>query len=142
RSITEVRWKFEGEEFLAHTPADFNYLRAIMKVSTETDRYDYLFAIGNASGEQRTEPLPQLPDFSATHSEYILAKGDPANIAATAGLEALLAHYDANLAALKVAYQRSEALAAAQKRYDEQHPEQPEDFIFQFWIPEKKGAGE
>lgn len=140
RSITEVRWKFEGEDYLAYTNADFNFLRGIMDVSTETDRYEFFFAVGNASSEQRKEPLPHLPDFSSSRSEYFLTLGDPAHNGATAGLEALLAHYDANLNKLRIAYQRSQALAAAQKRYDEQNPEEPEDFIFQFWVPEQERA--
>jgi len=55
----------------------------------------------------------------------------------SAGLETLLKHYDANLPELKVAHQRREALAAAQKRYNAKHPEEPEDFIMQFWVPER-----
>jgi hypothetical protein len=142
RSISEVRWKYEDEDYLAYTNADFNYLRGIMTVSTEIDRYDYFFAVGNVSSDQMAESLPVLPAFSPDRSEYVLLEGDATNTAATAGLEALLAHYDANLDSLKVAYQRSEALAAAQKRYKEANPEPKEDFILQFWVPEKKGASE
>jgi len=138
RSITQVRWTHEGERYLAYTNADFNYLRGVMTVETETDRFDYFFGIGNSKSKYLKHPLPTLPAFSPDRSEYALVKGNPSNLAATAGLEALLAHYDANLDSLKIAHQRNEALTAAQKRYDEAHPEQPEDFILQFWVPEKK----
>lgn len=142
RSVTEVRWKHDGENYLAFTNADFNYLRGIMTVKTETDRYDYFFGIGNASSDQLRQPLPTLPEFSSDHSEYVLVEGDSENYAATAGLEALLAHYDSNLPELKSAYERSQALAAAHKRYKAANPEAKEDFILQFWVPETKGAGE
>lgn len=142
RSITEVRWSCEGEKFVAYTNADFNYLRGVMTVTTERDRYDYFFGIGNVSSDQMREPLPALPSFSPDRSEYVLIEGDSTNATATVGLEALLAHYDTNLDELKIAYQRSQALTAAQKRYKEANPEPKEDFIFQFWVPEKNGTGE
>lgn len=142
REVTQVRWTHDDERYLAYTNADFNYLRGVTSVETKTDRYDYFMGIGNASSHQSRESLPPLPAFNSDRSEYALLEGDPANAAATAGLEALLGHYDANLDSLKIAHQRNEALTAAQKRYDEAHPEPKEDFILQFWLPEKKGSSE
>lgn len=142
RRITEVRWKHEGENFVAYTNADFNYLRGITTLETPTDRYDYFFGIGNVSSDLMRKPLPALPAFSPDRSEYILTEGASDNFEATAGLEVLLAHYDSNLNNLKRTYQRNQALAAAQKRYKEAHPEPKEDFILQFWVPEKKGKSE
>jgi len=138
RNITRIRWTYEDERYLAHTNADFNYLRGVMSVDTKTDRYDYFMGIGNATSDQAREPLPDLPIFSPDRAEYVLVEGDPSNTSATAGLEALLAHYDANLDSLKIAYQRNEALSEARKRYKAAHPEEPENFILQFWVPEKK----
>lgn len=142
RRVTELRWRHEGENFVAYTNSDFNYLRGIMTVTTEAVRYDYFFGIGNVDSEQMAKPLPALPKFSPHRSEYVLIEGDSTNAAATAGLEALLAYYDANFDALKVAYQRSQALVAAQRRYEEANPEPKKDFILQFWVLEKKGSGE
>jgi len=140
RSVTEVRWTYEDESYLAYTNADFNYLRGVMVVKTDTDSYDFFMGIGNAASARTRESLPLLPAFSPDRSEYFLAKGDPANAAATAGLEALLSNYEANLDALKIAYQRNEALTAARERYRKDNPEPPEDFILQFWVPKEKGS--
>lgn len=142
RSITEVRWTYEEETYLAYTNADFNYLRGVMTVKTDTDSYDYFMGIGDVSEDAGYDLPAGLPAFSPDRSEYVLFKGDPANTAATAGLAALLAHYDINLETLKIAYQRGKALTAAQKRYKKAHPEPKENFIMQFWVPEKKGSGE
>ena len=93
--------------------------------------------IGDVSTENsNVEPLPSLPAFSTEQSEYVLIEGDPDNQVALAGVEALIAHFDANEATLRVEHQRRGALASAQARYSSKHPDKPDDFIMQFWVPE------
>lgn len=141
REVTRLSWKYEEEDFVAYTNANFNYLQGIMDVSTETSHFNYFMAISGASRLQNLYPqenIPALSAFATEHSSYILQQGDPENASATAGLEALLAHYDANLDALKVKHQRNKALKDARERYDAQNPEEPEDFIMQFWVPEEE----
>jgi len=141
RSITRVQWNYEDEKYLAYTNADFNYLCGVHTVKTETDVFDYFMGIGDVSSENaNAEPLPDLSAFSAEESEYVLVEGSDAAPEAVAGLEALLAHYDANLEKLKVQYQRTLALSEARKRYKENNPKEPEDFIIQFWVPEEGGS--
>lgn len=140
REVTRLSWEHEGESYVAYTNADFNCLQSIMDVNTESDHFSYFIGIGDASRIQNPYPQESIPALSAfvnDRSEYILQQGNPENIAATAGLEALLAYYDANLDTLKVDHQRNEALKNARQRYDERNPEEPEDFIMQFWVPEK-----
>jgi hypothetical protein len=139
RAITQLRWTHEGENYLAYTNADFNYLRSVSRVETESTQYNYFMGIGNVSSVNATEPLPDLPAFDSKVSQYYLAQGRADIPQATAGLEALLAYYDTHLDSLKIVYQRNEALAAAQKRYDAKHPAEKEEFILQFWVP-KKGS--
>jgi hypothetical protein len=141
RQITEVRWTYESAQYLAHTNADFNYLRAVHSVQTETDQFDYFMGIGDSSSENASELLPDLSVFDTSYSGYVLSKGNPSSVDALAGLEALLEHYDANLDLLKVEHQRREALSAANKRYKEQNPEEPEDFVLQFWVPNQAKEG-
>lgn len=138
RSVAEVRWKFEGEDYLAYINANLSILPGILTVSTDADRYDYFLTISNTESGLLQQPLPSLPDFSNENSQYVLVEGDPAKAEATAGLEALLEYYDANLAELKVQHQRSEALSAARKRYKEANPEEKEDYLLQFWVPKKE----
>lgn len=135
RSITKLRWTHELVDYVAYTNADFNYLRGLHSVSTETDEYFFLMGIGDEANDAMQE-LPNLPVFSSDQSEYFVAEGDSANAIAFQGVEALLTHYDANKPALITAYQRQEALNVARARYKAANPEPKEDFILQFWVPE------
>ena len=140
RSVTRVSWTYESEQFVAYANADFNLLRGVMNVTTETDAYDFFMGIGDATranNPYHNESIPPISAFSPDRSEYILSKGSPVNLEAISGLNALLAYYYANLPALEVEFQRREALVAAQKRYDSKHPKVPEPFIMQFYIPER-----
>jgi hypothetical protein len=140
REVTRVSWSHDSEPYVVFTNVDFNYLSGTHSVETETQDYTFFLGIGHASRANNPYPsevIPPSTTFSPDRSEYILAQGDPANAEATAGLEVLLAHYDAHLPELKIQLQRREALTAAKKRYDAANPKEPEPFIMQFWIPEK-----
>ena len=139
-SLTELRWKHADEDYLAYTNANFNYLRGVMTVESETGRYDYFMGIGDAPVYQDRSFLPKLSAFEPDQIGFILTKGDPSKAEATAGLEALLAHYDTHLPALKVEHQRRLALTEAKKRYDAAHPKEPEPFVMQVWVPGKEAA--
>ncbi|MEM1223604.1 MAG: hypothetical protein AAGH40_12680 [Verrucomicrobiota bacterium] len=141
KSVTKVAWTYEGAQYLAYTKADFNYLRGVHSVQTDTGRFDFLMGIGEASSQSSLESLPDLSVFDSVDSSYILIEGSPSNLDALIGLEALLEHYEANLESLKLDHQRREALFAAHKRYKEQHPEEPEDFVLQFWVPNQDEEG-
>lgn len=146
--VTRLRWRFAGEdqaaEYIAFTNADFNMLRGAYTIQTDTHDFTFFMGIGDASradNPHSTETVPLASSFSSKRSEYAVIQGDPENEAAFAGIEALLAHYDANLPELKIQQQRRKALAAAKKRYDAKNPAQaPEPFIMQFWVPEKSSG--
>lgn len=139
-SVSRLSWRHLSDEFIAFTNADFNYLRGTHSLDVDNTNFTFFMGIGNTIRDANPygdEVVPSSATFSRERSEYLLLQGDPDNAEALAGLETLLKHYDANLPELKVAHQRREALAAAQKRYNAKHPEEPEDFIMQFWVPER-----
>lgn len=140
RKVTRVSWRYKTEEFIAYSNADFNYLSGVHTVETDTHRISFFMGIGNSTLETNPYPRETIPlpsAFASDSSEYILTKGDTNNEAALRGLTALLAHYDENLTDLKVAYQRRNALNAAQKRYENANPKEPEPFIIQFRVPDQ-----
>ena len=138
-NITRLSWRYLSDEFIAFTNANFNYLRDTHSIDAGNTFFSFFMGIANAtyaSNPHSGESIPNVSLFSSEYCEYVLAQGNPDNTEALAGIEALLHYYDANLPELKIALQRREALASAKKRYDAQHPKQPEDFIVQFWVPE------
>jgi len=139
QAVTRLSWRYQTTEYLAYTNADFNFLRGTHCIEDETVNFTFFMGIGNATSANNPYPNEVVPDisaFSATQSEYVLVQGDPNNADALASIEALLAHYDANLPELKIGTQRRKALSAAQERYNTKHPKQPEEFLVQFWVPE------
>ena len=139
RAVTRLSWRHETTEYLAYTNADFNFLRGTHCIEDETVNFTFFMGIGNATCANNPYPNEVVPDisaFSEALSEYVLVQGDHRNADALASIEALLAHYDANLPELKIATQRRKALSAAQERYNTKHPKQPEEFLVQFWVPE------
>ncbi|WPJ97009.1 hypothetical protein SH580_04720 [Coraliomargarita algicola] len=144
-AVTRLSWRFadgsEPSEYIAFTNADFNLLRGTHALSTDSHDFTFFMGIGDASSEDNpysNKTVPDLSNFSNQRSEYLVIQGAPEHEAAFAGIEALLAHYDTNLAELKIKQQRREALTAAKQRYDAKHPQtEPEPFIMEFWVPEK-----
>ena len=142
-AITRLSWRFEDMDYVVFTNADFNFLRGVSSLVTDTHDFTFFMGVGDATAANnpyRSETVPDASNFSVKRSEYTVLQGDSENEAAFAGIEALLAHYDANLPNLKIQHQRREALTAAKKRYDAANPKEPEPFIMQFWVP--KSASE
>ena len=138
-SVTRLNWRHETTEYLVYTNANFNFLRGTHCIEDETVNFTFFMGIGNATcanNPYANEVVPDISAFSEAQSEYVLVQGDHRNADALASIEALLAHYDANLPELKIATQRRKALSAAQERYNAKHPKQPEEFLVQFWVPE------
>lgn len=138
-AVTRLSWRHKTTEYLAYTNADFNFLRGTHSVENDTVNFTFFMGIGNATCANNPYPDEVVPDisaFSETQSEYVLVQGNPNNADALASIEALLAHYDANLPELKIGTQRREALSAAQERYNTKRPKQPEEFLVHFWVPE------
>lgn len=133
-TIIEARETVEAAQKadVAYTNADFNYLRGVQSLVTETHDFSYFAGIGDATRADNpytAETIPPASAFSPARSEYIIAVRDPRDPEAFAGITALLAHCDANLPQLKIEHPRREALSAARKRYDTKHPKEPEPFI-------------
>ena len=137
--VSRLQWKHEGEIYLAYSNVNFNYLRSVTSLETETASYMVLMGVGDISSEANpypTESIPLLSDFPEDDAAYLLIQGDPAISEALDAIDALLAYYEANRNELAILEQRRDALSAAQKRYDAANPKEPIPFIMQFWTPE------
>lgn len=152
RKLTRLQWHHEGQQYVAWSNIDFNYLRGLTEIETEEANYLFLLGIGNESTEEtkeqirfaekhnlqinRENPIPELPDFTRGRYEYfvIASSGSAARQkAAYIPIDALHDYYAENKKRLEIQYQRSEALNEARERYREQYPEEPEDAIINFW---------
>jgi hypothetical protein len=152
RNLTELRWSDQGQEFVAYSNVDFNYLQCLTDVETDTAYYLFFIGVGNDTAEAvraRNElarekglknytdkSIPQLPAFTPGRAEYFVLTDDPAIIERDdifGPIDALHAYYEQNEARLKVEYQRREALTAARERYEAANPETPKDTVINFW---------
>ena len=152
RKLTKLQWYHEGQQYVAWSNVDFNYLRPLTEIETQEANYSFLLGIGNESTEKIKEsirlakekgvkiydewPIPELPDFARDSPEYfVIASNDSAERPAGAyiPIDALHDYYAENEERLKIQYQRSEALSEARQRYKDQHPEEPDDVIINFW---------
>ena len=137
-TVSYIRWRYEDADYAIWSPIQAKHLSALFEVESETARYMVLMGIGPAADTHT--PPPELSDLPT--DRYLVVEGDPNHAAAFAGIETVIDYYTANAEALHTRTQRREALAAARKRYAAAHPKPdvPEDFVFQFWIPEKEGS--
>jgi len=146
RDITRLRWRHEGKTYEAWSEIDWNLMRSVVDLRTDTKSYLVLLAVGNASNREPglaspydPAEIPDLPPFSQPWSEYalMLEAGDPEpDPEALKGIDALHAHFDAHEAALRVRYHNRKVLAGARERYDAAHPEEPKDVEVFFWKPD------
>lgn len=134
-SASYIRWRYENADYAIWTPIQARHLSGLFEVESETATYLVMMGIGPAADEGAPPAeLSELPMDS-----YLVAEGDPEQTAAFAGIETVIDFYSANAERLHVQAQRRDALTAARERYDAANPKSdvPEDFVFQFWIPEQ-----
>ena len=137
-SASYIRWRYADADYAIWSPIQSRHLSGIVSIDSQSDSYLVMMGIGPAADEgQPPAGLSELPIGS-----YLVAEGDPENSAAFAGIETVIDFYTANAESLQVQAQRRTALSAARKRYEAAHPKSdvPEDFVFQFWIPEQEAG--
>ncbi len=152
RQFTELRWTYEGEQFLAYSSVDFNFMRGVTDFETDDAYYFFFLGIGNedtATIEERNRlakeqgwegyvetQIPQLPAFTPGRAEYAIVSDDPDIIKQDDvfdPIDALHAYFEQNERRLRIEYQRTEALNEARKRYEAANPEEPKDTVINFW---------
>ncbi len=152
RQFTELRWTYEGEQFLAYSSVDFNFLRGVTDFETDDAFYFFFLGIGNEDSETIEErnrlakeqgwegyvetQIPEPPAFTPGRAEYAIVSDDPAIIKRDEvfdPIDALHAYFEQNERRLRIEYQRTEALNEARKRYEAANPEEPKDTVINFW---------
>jgi hypothetical protein len=132
-TVTHLSWRgVDGVEFEAWSSINWNFMRGVVNLSSETDSYLILQGVGPPSFE---DEVPDLPPFTEGRAEYFVFADSAADIDGDAyeGIDLLHSYYEANEAALKVRYQRNEAINAAKKRYRAANPEKPKNAVVHFW---------
>ncbi len=130
--VSLVRWSIEGRSYRAYVNADFNDAAGIGSFETTEAGYSLFMALGNETAESLSlhnadrqaagYPMIELPAFAsfpAGYTSYLLdGPADPAHVEADCqGMEALLAHFDANKTALQQARQQRELIACNGRRF-------------------------
>ena len=80
--------------------------------------------------------VPHLPPFSSDQAEYLIFEDQTAldeQEAVLKPLDAMHVFFDQNEETLCIEQQRAMALREARQRYEEAHPEAPEDTVINFW---------
>ena len=150
--FSELRWHHEGQQYIAWSNVDFNYLRVLTEIETEKANYLFFLSISNESTEKIEElnelakekgsenyiqeSIPELPEFTKGIYEYfVVAQDDTIKRSEDAYIpvDALHDYYAENEKHLKIEYKRNEALHEARKRYKDQHPKKPDEPIINFW---------
>lgn len=135
-TVTHLRWRgADGVEFEAWSNIDWNLMRGVSQLSSETDEYLILQGVGAPSYD---DEVPTLPPFSEGKAEYFVFADSATAIDDDAyeGIDLLHSYYEANEAELIVLHQRHEALSAAKKRYDAANPKKPKNTVVHFWKSE------
>lgn len=152
RQFTELRWNHEGEQFVAYSSIDFNFMRGVTDFETDGAFYFFFLGIGNEDTETIEERnrlakeqgwegyiethIPQMPAFTLGRAEYAIVADDPNIIKRDEvfdPIDALHAYFEQNERRLRIEYQRTEALNDARKRYQAANPEEPKDTVINFW---------
>lgn len=132
-TVTHLRWRgADGVEFEAWSNIDWDLMRGIMTLSSETDEYLVFQGVGPPS---QSDDVPALPPFTEGKAEYFVFADSTTAIDDDAyeGIDLLHSYYEANEAELTVLHQRHEALSAAKKRYDAENPKKPKNTVVHFW---------
>ena len=152
RKLTRLQWQHEGQQYIAWSNIDFNYLRGLNEIETKKTNYLFFLGIGNESTERLKErnrlakemgvdgyveeSIPELPDLKENKSDYVIVtpgRSEKRQKDALIPVDALHKYYTENEERLKVQHQRNEALNDARKRYKDKNPEEPEDIFINFW---------
>ena len=121
---TYLSWQHNGREYCVWTRVDWDDLREVVTLETDTASYLIFMGIGEMSFDSPyAKNVPDLSDLRDT--DYLLVEGDLKDSAAFEVIDALLSYYEKNEKSLKVRTQRRRALEQARREYRDAHPEKP-----------------
>jgi hypothetical protein len=135
-TVTHLRWQTQdGLKLEAWSNIDWNFMRGMMTVSSDTNEFLVLQGVGLPPDG---DVVPDLPPFTAGRAEYFVFADSISDLdeIACEGMDLLHSYYEANELVLKTAHQRREAITAAQIRYDTANPKKPKNAVLHFWKSE------
>lgn len=149
--FTEITWRDGGKEYVAYSNVDFTLFGGMVDFETDEAFYSVLVSATNTTREQIREQrrfakeqeiaytprrIPSLPPFNADQAEYVIF-GDQEELRdqeyVLKPLDAMHVYFDQYEETLRIQQQRVTALREARQRYEEAHPETPEDTVINFW---------
>ncbi len=143
--LTELSWRFDGQEIRAWSNADFNLFTGHSEFETEDTIYTLFMALGNeeaqslvaaqarATAEGWNPPRKQSPSERRRAEYSLVADSKKPSPEALAPLDALHHTYEENYISLAKEHTQREAVRAAQAQSLKDHPAVPQDTIIQFW---------
>lgn len=134
--ITQLKWRHETIEYEAWSNIDWNFMRSVHRLQTDTADYSIFQGVGDLPLDE--SEIPELPPFTPDRAEYFVfvEQRQELDDAAFAPIDALHQHYEANEQELKTIYQRNVALSEARKRHEAAHPQKPKNAEIFFWKTE------
>tara|TARA_B110001469_G_scaffold125889_1_gene142218 strand:+ start:81 stop:887 length:807 start_codon:yes stop_codon:yes gene_type:complete len=126
--ISELWWKYEGQNYRIFINANFLLFNSIGEVEDEDNRYSIFAILTGQSTEnapQLDEWRPTMADFSSEELEYyIVDSGDNETSAPTAfrGVEAMLQYYAENKDQMQISYNNNLKIRETRKAYLELNP--------------------
>lgn len=126
---TLLRWWHEGEEFVAWSTVDFNYLGGFAAYEAKGAQYNFIMALGDSP---LTDAL-DAPVLPTNGPAFVLVKGDADNAAALAPITGLHDLYKVEAPRLIAATLERQRHQAEREAYLKAHPPQPKNTTTKFW---------
>ena len=132
-TVSELRWQYQGKEYVAYANVDFRYFQGLAEFVTDSAHYSVFLSAGTGTRTDSGPWVPGAESFSGEGIEYLVLEDQMSGDGSAYGLiDAMLSYYAQHEPEMIVAYQRTEALREAQARYDAANPPQPQDTIINF----------
>ena len=149
RQVTELRWRSGDRDYRAWSNVDFNYLAGQGEIETADCIYFLIMGLGNEARESvaeserlaaagglaapaETRIVPDLAEFPAGRSTYLLSGEAPADDS-LAALDALHRYFDTHRLRLIADCAGREAKRLAREQWLKEHPPAPRDTVINFW---------
>ncbi|QYY34566.1 hypothetical protein [Ruficoccus sp. ZRK36] len=131
--VSELRWQYEGKEYVAYANVDFRYFQGLAEFVTDSAHYSVFLSAGAGTRTDSGPWVPGAESFSGEGIEYLVLEDQMSGDDSAYGLiDTMLSYYAQHEPEMIVAYQRAEAIREAQARYDAANPPQPQDTIINF----------
>jgi hypothetical protein len=139
-TVSELRWQYEGKDYVAYANVDFRYFQGLAEFSSDSAHYSVFLSAGTGTRTDSGPWVPGTESFSGEGIESLVLEDQASEDASAYGvIDAMLSYYVQHESEMIVAYQHAEALREAKKRYLEANPQPPHDTIINFSpAPESK----